>query len=395
MPERESKEIDLYAALKNHVNSLKKIRKFVLFSAATETSKARLKDILSDHGIGPLAEVSRFADMQSLAGEETGLAVLSLEKGFVAEDFALITEADILGDRLPRRAFRRRPENFLREAAALRPGDLVVHVQHGIGRFTGLEAVAVGEARHDCLRLEYQGGDRLFLPVENIEMLSRYGEETGEHLLDKLGGTAWQTRHARLKKRIREMADALIKVAAARTMKEGAVIAPPEGLYDEFAARFPFAETEDQLRAIEDVFGDLGKGRPMDRLICGDVGFGKTEVALRAAFAAVMAGFQAAVVAPTTLLSRQHLHTFRARFKGLPIVIEELSRLVPAKTAQKTREALKAGKVDIVIGTHALLSDAVRFARLGLLIVDEEQHFGVAHKERLKELKSDVHVLTL
>jgi transcription-repair coupling factor (superfamily II helicase) len=395
LPERETKTLNVFEALRDHIKTLKNNKKSVLVSGATEASLARLKDILTDHHIEGLTPVASFEEAAKLGAGEIGITVLALEAGFVAGGFALITEADILGDRLPRRALRRRAENFLREASRLNPGDLVVHVQHGIGRFTRLEAVAVGEARHDCLRLEYQGGDRLYLPVENIDTLSRYGEETAEHLLDKLGGSAWQNRHARLKKRIREMADALIRIAAARATKEGALITPPEGLYDEFAARFPFTETDDQLRAIEDVFADLNKGRPMDRLICGDVGFGKTEVALRAAFAAVMAGFQAAVVAPTTLLSRQHLNTFRARFRGLPVVIEELSRLVPARAAQKTRESLKAGKVDIVIGTHALLSDAVRFARLGLLIVDEEQHFGVGHKERLKGLKEDVHVLTL
>ncbi|MGH7152324.1 MAG: DEAD/DEAH box helicase, partial [Acetobacteraceae bacterium] len=213
--------------------------------------------------------------------------------------------------------------------------------------------------------------------------------------LDKLGGTAWQGRKARMKQRIRDMASELIRTAAARQLRDAETMTPPEGSWDEFCARFPFAETEDQSRAIADVLEDLAVGRPMDRLICGDVGFGKTEVALRAAFIAAMSGAQVAVVVPTTLLCRQHYRTFLARFEGLPIRVAQLSRMVPAKEATEVRKGIADGSVNIVIGTHALLAKSVEFGALGLLVVDEEQHFGVAHKERLKQLKGDVHVLTL
>jgi transcription-repair coupling factor (superfamily II helicase) len=225
--------------------------------------------------------------------------------------------------------------------------------------------------------------------------LSRYGQDSEVAQLDKLGGAAWQARKAKAKKRLRDMADQLIKIAAQRNAREAEVIEPPAGLYDEFATRFPYAETDDQLNAIDDVFGDLAKGRPMDRLICGDVGFGKTEVALRAAFVTALSGKQVAVIAPTTLLARQHFNTFAERFRGWPVKVRQLSRLVGAKEATQTRKDLASGDVDIVIGTHALLAKTVKFDRLGLLVIDEEQHFGVRHKERLKELKSDVHVLTL
>ena len=253
----------------------------------------------------------------------------------------------------------------------------------------------MGAAPHDCLRILYLGNDKLFVPVENIDVLSRFGSETAGVQLDKLGGVAWQARKARLKERIRDMADQLIRIAAERQVKDAPVFLPPEGLYDEFCARFPYAETEDQLKAINDTIDDLGKGKPMDRLICGDVGFGKTEVALRAAFAAAMTGVQVAIVVPTTLLARQHTKTFRDRLAGFPLRIEQLSRMVLPADADKARAGLADGQVDIVIGTHALLAKGIAFRNLGLLIVDEEQHFGVSHKERLKQLRSDVHVLTL
>ncbi|MDG1858602.1 MAG: transcription-repair coupling factor, partial [Emcibacteraceae bacterium] len=243
--------------------------------------------------------------------------------------------------------------------------------------------------------LTYHGGDKLYVPVENIEVLSRYGNEDSSGKLDKLGGVAWQGRKAKLKKRIREMADELIKVAAERALRKGEVIKPADGLYNEFCARFPYTETDDQLNAIGDVIKDLASGRPMDRLICGDVGFGKTEVALRTAFLAVMEGFQVAIVAPTTLLARQHYKTFSERFRGFNVNVGHLSRLVSAKNQKLTKEELSKGDCEIVIGTHAVLSKSLSFNNLGMLIIDEEQHFGVGHKEQLKKLKSNVHVLTL
>ena len=306
----------------------------------------------------------------------------------------MISEQDVLGDRLIRAPKKkRRAENFLTEAQSLSPGDLVVHVDHGVGRYMGLEVVEALGAPHECIHLEYAEAARLFLPVENIELLSRYGHDEG--LLDRLGGGAWQAKKARLKERIREVADRLIRIAAERHLRKGAILSPPEGMWDAFSARFPYEETEDQLRAIEDVMADLTSGTPMDRLVCGDVGFGKTEVAMRAAFVAALSGMQVAVIAPTTLLARQHAKSFAERFRGFPVEVRQLSRFVGAKEASQTRDGLARGTVDIVIGTHAVLAKSVRFQNLGLLVIDEEQHFGVTHKERLKEMRSDIHVLTL
>ncbi|MBL8711006.1 MAG: transcription-repair coupling factor, partial [Rhodospirillaceae bacterium] len=213
--------------------------------------------------------------------------------------------------------------------------------------------------------------------------------------LDKLGGAAWQARKARVKQRIRDITQHLLKVAAQRAIRESDPLTAPAGTFDEFCARFPYAETEDQQRAIDEVLTDMAAGKPMDRLVCGDVGFGKTEVALRAAFVAAMSGKQVAVVTPTTLLCRQHFKTFTDRFRGFPVTVRQLSRLVTTKDANQIKADLKEGKVDIIIGTHALLSKSIAFADLGLVIVDEEQHFGVSQKERLKELRGDIHVLTL
>ena len=321
--------------------------------------------------------------------------VLPVEHGFVAGDLAVISETDILGDRLARPRKKRRAANFLAEASGLSPGDLVVHIDHGIGRYDGLKTLEVQDAPHDCLELQYAAEAKLYLPVENIDLLTRYGSESEGVTLDRLGGAAWQARKAKAKARLRDMAEGLIALAAKRALRTGEAVDPPRGLFDEFCARFPYEETEDQLNAIGDVLGDLAKGQPMDRLICGDVGFGKTEVALRAAFVSAMSGKQVAVVCPTTLLARQHFKTFADRFAGWPVKIRKLSRMVGTKEAAETRTGLKAGEIDIVVGTHAVLSEQVGFKDLGLVIVDEEQHFGVKHKERLKALRADVHLLTL
>jgi len=294
-----------------------------------------------------------------------------------------------------RKRRRKGADAFLAELSALTPGDLVVHMDHGIGRYIGLQSIPVGDSPHDCVALEYAGGDKLYVPVENIDVLSRYGSDAESVALDRLGGEAWQKRKSRLKERIREIAHELLRTAAMRALRQAPILPVEQASYDQFSERFPWAETEDQERAIEDVLEDLAAGTPMDRLVCGDVGFGKTEVALRAAFVAAMAGHQVAVIAPTTLLARQHFTGFSERFAGFPLKVGRLSRLVGEKEAKATREGLAEGTMDIVVGTHALLSKTLKFKQLGLVIVDEEQRFGVGHKEALKQLRSNVHVLTL
>ncbi len=395
-PERSTDGVNLFDAVTAHIKALTGQGKRTIIAAWTPGARERLGALLGEHGIVATKKVETYAEALLTPSATPMLAVLGLEEGFETPDLAVIGEQDILGDRLVRpRRRSKKAVDVITEATSLSVGDLVVHTDHGIGRFVGLRTITALGAPHDCLELAYHGGDKLYLPVENIELLSRFGsDETGAEL-DRLGGSAWQNRKARLKKRLREIASELIKVAALRQLREAPVVLKPEGAYEEFVARFPYEETEDQAASIEAVVEDLALGKPMDRLVCGDVGFGKTEVALRAAFVAAMAGLQVAVVVPTTLLARQHFKTFAARFQGLPLKIGRASRMVPAKEMAEVRAGLKDGTLDIVVGTHALLSKTIEFARLGLLIIDEEQHFGVGHKERLKQLKEDVHVLTL
>ncbi|MHC8509453.1 MAG: transcription-repair coupling factor [Rhodospirillales bacterium] len=395
-PERAQPDANVFDAAAQHIKALNKSGKRALIAAASPGSAERLKTLLAEHGFPAVTRVENIRGLDALEKGAAGAAVLPMEAGFEDAHLGVIAETDILGERMVRAGRRpMRPENFIAEASSLAPGDLVVHAEHGVGRFEGLETIAVERAPHDCLRLIYAGGDKLFLPVENLDILSRFGSESGAAALDRLGSAAWQARKARLKDRIREIAGELIKIAAARALRRAPVMTPPAGAFDEFCAAFPFTETEDQLQTINAVVEDLGSGRPTDRLVCGDVGFGKTEVALRAAFIAAMSGRQVAVVTPTTLLCRQHWKNFAERFRDFPVRVAQISRLVSAAETKAVKEGLAKGVVDVVIGTHALLAQDVRFADLGLLVVDEEQHFGVSHKERLKALKSDVHVLTL
>ncbi len=391
-PERARPDINVFEASAEHAKKLRESGRAVILGAWTSGSAERLQGVMEDHGLPDLPRVYSLE-----AARTAGLSIceLPLEQGFQTSDLAIITEPDVLGDRLAAPRRKRKAANFIAEAGSLNTGDLVVHLDHGVGRYEGLKTLELTGAPHDCLELSYAGGDRIYLPVENIDLISRYGSEDAESAIDRLGGVGWQTRKARAKKRILEMAADLLDIAAARELKTAEPTNAGQGLYEEFAARFPYEETDDQLNAIEDALTDLASGKPMDRLVCGDVGFGKTEVALRAAFVAAMSGMQVAVIAPTTLLARQHFKSFSERFANWPVQVRHLSRMVTQKEANETRDGLKSGAVDIVVGTHALLSQSIEFKRLGLLVVDEEQRFGVKHKERLKELKADVHVLTL
>ncbi len=393
---RNRPDLNLFDAVRQRLENERKERRKSVIAAYSQGSRERLIGLLRDHGVSDVAAIDEWSVVKAMPRNTTSAVVLNLDRGFVTSDFAIYTEEDILGDRLTRRTRKaRKAENFIAEVSALNPQDLVVHAQHGIGRYDGLETIDVAGAPHDCVRLIYAGDDRLFLPVENLDLLSRFGSEDAGVLLDRLGGAGWQARKAKVKERITAMADELLRIAAERELRRSSRLEVQTGIYDEFVAQFPFVETEDQDRAITETLEDLASGRATDRLICGDVGFGKTEVALRAAFVAVMAGFQVAVVVPTTLLSRQHFLTFKTRFAGLPVRVAQLSRLVSAKDAKDARAQISEGTVDIVVGTHALLAKSIKFQNLGLLVVDEEQRFGVGQKERLKQLRADIHVLTL
>jgi transcription-repair coupling factor (superfamily II helicase) len=394
--ERAEPGANVFEALSTHVLALQAAGKRVAVALWSDGARDRMGHVLADHKLNNLTSIGSWTQALALPRATVALTVLGIESGFETDNAAVISEQDILGDRLvrPRRAARR-AENFIAEATSLAPGDLVVHVDHGIGRFEGLQPIEAAGAPHDCLEIHYADGAKLYLPVENVDLLSRYGSEETAVDLDRLGGGNWQARKARMKSRIREIAGELIKIAAERQSREAPRLTVGPGAYDEFCAGFPYEETDDQLAAIEATVRDLGSGRPMDRLICGDVGFGKTEVALRAAFITALGGKQVAIVVPTTLLARQHFKTFSERFRGFPVNVAQASRLVPAVELSKVKAGLADGSVDIAIGTHALLGKSIKFKDLALLVVDEEQHFGVAHKEKLKTLRSEVHVLTL
>ncbi|MDB3902824.1 transcription-repair coupling factor [Amylibacter sp.] len=391
-PERQNEELGLFEEFAKHIIEKRKTTSVIIASMSLG-ARERLYGLLQDQGLSGMVNIKRWKDTNQAIGS-ISLAVWHLEHGFEAPGLTIISEQDVLGELIIRKTNKkRRAKDFLTEASSLSVGDLVVHVDHGVGRYRGLETVKAAGAPHDCLLLEYANNDRLYLPVENVELLSRYGHETG--LLDRLGGSAWQAKKAKLKERIREMADKLLRIAAERSLRKSEILEVSPDKWNAFCARFPYVETDDQLNAIEDVVSDMSSGKPMDRLICGDVGFGKTEVALRAAFIAASAGTQVAIIAPTTLLARQHFKSFEERFRGTGIRVKQLSRFVTTSQMKKNREGLRDGAVEIIIGTHALLAKDIKFANLGLLIIDEEQKFGVGHKERLKQLRSDIHVLTL
>ncbi len=398
-----------YAALKQRLSATPTI-----LAAATRGSADRLRERLRIEGIDAI-NLHHLHNLESIPEHGVGVAHLPLAKGFATPDFTILTETELLGVRIADRKSKKKTDVFLQEAAQFAYGELVVHREHGIGRFETLETLNVLGAAHDCLKIIYDNDDKLFVPVENMDVLSHFGSETEGVALDKLGAAQWQMRKSRMKERIQLAAEALIKTAAQRALKAGARIHAESGTLEEFSRGFGFAETEDQARAIDDVLADLNSGKPMDRLVCGDVGFGKTEVALRAAFAVVTShqlpvdseaflstdncqlttNRQVAIIVPTSLLARQHYTLFKNRFADFPIRVSQLSRLVDANTQKATKEGIADGTIDIVIGTHALLAKGIEFKNLGLVIVDEEQHFGVKQKERLKELKTDVHVLTL
>ena len=394
--ERAEPGANVFEAVAKHVAALQASGKRVAIALWSEGARERMSHVLADHKLHNLNTVGSWPQALALPKSTVALAVLGIESGFETDNTAIVSEQDILGDRLvrPRRAARR-ADNFIAEATSLASGDLVVHVDHGIGRFIGLQAIQAAGAPHDCLEIHYAEGAKLFLPVENVDLLSRYGAEQTNVELDRLGGGGWQARKARMKSRIREIAGELITIAAERQLRDAPKLSVGPGAYDEFCAGFPYEETDDQLTAIESTIKDLSSGRPMDRLVCGDVGFGKTEVALRAAFIAAINGKQVAVVVPTTLLARQHFKTFTERFRGFPVTVVQASRLVPTAQLNAVKSDLAEGRADIVIGTHAILGKNIKFKDLGLVVVDEEQHFGVTHKEKLKTLRAEVHVLTL
>ncbi|MFO1463769.1 MAG: transcription-repair coupling factor [bacterium] len=372
----------------------------VLLVAGTHSQRLRLQDLLERAGL-PLRDLpggfAEFVDLKAQA-QNVYLCEGHLSKGFLWEEegLALLSDQEVFGEKQRRRKAEARKAEAFTTFEELAEGDYIVHEQHGLGIYRGLQHLNLDGQPNDFLLLEYLGGDKLYLPVYRLNLVSRYTAQEG-HVprLDKLGAGTWDKNKAKVRKALRAMAGELLKLYAERATLRGHAFSPGGVLYEEFEATFPFEETPDQLRAIRDVNQDMDDERPMDRLICGDVGFGKTEVAMRAAFRAILDNKQVAVLVPTTVLALQHERNFRARFQNFPAKIEMLSRFVRPKQHQEVLEGLKSGKVDIVVGTHSLLGKEVQFKDLGLMIVDEEHRFGVAQKEKIKKFKKLADVLTL
>ncbi len=385
-------------------NYIKDANKKAIITVSNENSKNRIKNLLID------------------LNKDLPILEIELNSGFETSDLIMISESSIFGEKINRKRARKNidaAKKILEEGIAIDIGELIVHREHGIGKFEGIQKIKIGDIENDMIKIAYAGSDNLFISVEDIDLITRYSEANPLIQLDKLGVASWKNRKAKIKKRIQISAKQLIEVAAQRQLKKGKIFIAHEHFYEEFKANFGFVETDDQLTAIESIEDDLSKGVPMDRLICGDVGFGKTEVAMRAAFIVASTNYdydeylekitsgkstkikrknkisQIAIITPTTILCRQHYNNFKERFKNTPFKITSLSRLTTQTKNRKTKEQLESGEIDIIIGTHALLSKNIKFKNLSLLIVDEEQHFGVAQKERLKELKNNVHILTL
>jgi transcription-repair coupling factor (superfamily II helicase) len=389
----------------------------VIVSARTKTQAERIGSLLSGDKVPVAGKPGPFSASLATAPPSRAVHVVlgGVTSGFVlaTEALVLVTEEEIFGTRAHRkqqkskRNKRSKADAFVEDLRQLAPGDFVVHVDHGVGKYLGLEKKALGlskgeEARGlapstvEVLVVEYSGGDKLFLPVTRLHQIQKFqGGEQSAPKLDRLGGQTFSKTKAKVKKHVQEMADELLRLYAQRAATKRPALEPPDRMYAEFEATFAFDETADQLRAIEEVHTDLERSHPMDRIVCGDVGFGKTEVAIRAAFRVALSGRQVAVLCPTTVLAQQHFQTFAARMRQYPLRVEVLSRFVDAKDQAKILGDVKEGKVDIVVGTHRLLSKDVHFAKLGLLVVDEEQRFGVAHKERIKKIRSEIDVLTL
>ncbi len=382
----------------------------IAIASATHEKATRLQSLLEEHDLRfPVLEEKSFLFKP---GGESALVVGEMDRGFSfpGAGLAVISEAEIFGEKIRPRVQRRFSETFFSDLGDLNEGDLIVHVDSGVGLYRGIIELKVQVIGHwdvmklrerprmssHCLELEYAEGDRLYLPVHRLNLIQKYrGAEGAKPQLDRLGSGSWERSKRKVRRSLEEMAGELVKVYAARKVYEGHAFPPADSTFREFEAGFPYEETPDQLRAIDEVMADMERNRPMDRLVCGDVGYGKTEVALRAAFKAAMDGRQVAVLVPTTILAAQHFNTFSERLRPYPVEVRMLSRFQTPTMQKKITRELAAGTADIVIGTHRLLSNDVKFRDLGLLVIDEEQRFGVRHKERLKKFRTTVDVMTL
>ncbi len=366
-----------------------------IFFAATKGGSEKIERLLREFNIAFTTDEKNADELLVTNG--------AMARGFSFEELGLIaySEWDLFEPPTSTRVgsrTRRTTEAFITDLRDLKIGDYIVHVDHGVGRFHGLQRIPFGETEREVMEIEYSGGGKLLMPMENLNLIQKYsagGEDAVQPQMDKLGGTTWARKKASVKKAMRDMADELLKLYATRQMVHGHAFSKDSPWQFEFEDAFEFDETEDQVTAIDDVKSDMESRKPMDRLLCGDVGYGKTEVAMRAAFKSVMDGKQVALLAPTTILAYQHYRTFLRRFASFPVTIELLTRYYSAKEQKEIVRKLESGEIDVVIGTHRVLSKDIHFKDLGLMVIDEEQRFGVAQKERLKQVKKAIDVLAM
>ncbi len=389
------KKTEIFSVLSEKLRTEWKNYPYIYIFANTIHQAERLQEIFRNYDISfPLLNTISPDEKQT----ERGIVIGPLRRGFRSGNIMMLTEEDILGPK--KRVVKRRAnagvDEFLNSFKDLKVGEWVVHVDHGIGVYRGITELKIGGYSKDFILIEYQDGDKLYVPIEDLHLVQKFiGGEKFKPKIDKLGSQYWKSTKRRVKKQVEDIAQELLAIYAEREMAEGYAYPSDDEIFREMESRFEYEETEGQLAAIEAVLGDLKKTKPMDRVVCGDVGFGKTEVAIRAAFKVVMDNKQTAVLVPTTVLAQQHFRTFRERFADYPITIEMLSRFRSKEEQAKIVTAVKKGSVDIVIGTHRLLQKDLVFRDLGLLIIDEEHRFGVKHKEKLKSMKANIDVLSL
>lgn len=374
------------------INFLKQKQKsnFIQICVKSKKAELKIKDIINS-----------FIDQTTEKKKKIFIIKLKLKQGFEcflndSSNLLVITDDDLFGEKVYKKTKKNiDADKLIAEISALNEGDLIVHIENGIGKYLGLKNILLNKVSHECIELEYFNKDKLFIPVENLDLISKYGNKETNVSLDKLGLKNWQLRKSIIKNKIKLLARELINVAAERKLKKGKLMNSKLNKYEKFSSNFEYAETSDQLKAIQDIENDLSSGRPMDRLVCGDVGYGKTEISMRASFIAVSSGFQVAFLCPTTLLVKQHYKNFLQRFKNFDVSVEKISRFESSLQRKKIITETQNNKIDILIGTHSILNENIKFSNLGLLIIDEEQNFGVKQKEKLKKIKTDVHVLTL
>ncbi len=378
--------------------------KIIIAALPLKHMEVRLENMLSEYNNHHPHQFNHISDINSAKLKYLNITNTPISNGFISEEYFIIGYEDLFGKKealnlisKSKRTAKDKINSLLTEIDNIKEGDLIVHDEHGIGRFEHIVTLEVENIKHDCIKLIYEGDDILYLPVENLNLVKKYGNN--EVALDKLGGVNWQKRKAKVKERIREIAGTLIKIQAQRQLSTGNYIEFNKTEYEKFCHNFPYNETDDQLRALEDIEQDFKMGKLIDRLICADVGFGKTEIAMRAAFMVasdmLSSRNQIAIICPTTILCKQHYHNFKERFNSFGYKVAQVSRLVGSLALKNVKNDLENGDIDIIIGTHALLSNSIKFKNLKMIIIDEEQHFGVAQKEKLKELKANIHVLSL